>query len=183
MASQRATLSVIDLSHNQMTAVPIAALATLGNLTSVKLQSNKIASIESRSFSSLNSSSGIKNIDLSYNAISRMDRDAFVGTAGGDGLQSTLKNLSLAYCLLTDQLLSAVQPLKALVNLNVENNQIANLDSLIGELVAELFVLWTSHSVDFMFHYLLSGYDCKILESRSCNYGIFHFRHNIAFGT
>jgi Leucine-rich repeat (LRR) protein len=128
VAAQKMTLSYVDLSYNLLTTVPSAALATLSNLTSVDLRGNKLAAIDSRAFASINSTAGVRSLDLSHNAITVLDRDAF------GALKPTLLYLTMAYSQLKDPSLEAIRKLKALVTLNVEGNEITNVDLLIGQL-------------------------------------------------
>jgi len=64
VAAMRESLSFIDLSGNPLGAVPTAALATLSNITEVKLSGCQIARIGARAFAS---STRLRRLDLSHN--------------------------------------------------------------------------------------------------------------------
>jgi len=132
VVSQVSTLSHLDLSNNQLSRVPSNALKTLLNLTYIDLKSNQITVIDASTFTSL---ARVQYIDLSYNAISDIEYNAFAP------LSSSLLNLSMSFCHLTDVQIKTVVQLKNLRSLNIDNNQITSIDKLFGRCVVLLFLI------------------------------------------
>lgn len=118
-------LLYLDLSENRFTEIPVAAINTLKQLSELKLTLNGITAVGENSFSSL---SQLKVLDLSRNSLTSVHPNAF------SGLERSLQNLTMQYCSLTSESMQSVKLLRTLIVLDISDNQITSIDSLLGNM-------------------------------------------------
>ena len=68
-------LSSLELSQNEMTEVPVAAISQLKHLEEINLASNRIKEVRKHAFADLGS---LRVIDLSINSLGQIESEAFV---------------------------------------------------------------------------------------------------------
>lgn len=119
------TLLYLDLNSNQFTEIPVAAINSLTRLSELNLKLNGITAIRESSFSSLVQ---LKVLDISRNSLTSVHSNAF------SGLEGCLQNLTMQYCHLTSESIQSVRLLRTLILLDISDNQITSIDSLLGNM-------------------------------------------------
>lgn len=119
---QKDTLTHLDLQSNRFSAVPTQALAQLRSLKYLNLAGNMVSRLDADSFSGL--SLEVLVLSTQNNPVSVVDEYAF------RGLETSLKNLSLAALMLTYHNLRALRHLTGVVDLDLSFNKITHLEGL-----------------------------------------------------
>lgn len=116
---QKDSLVTLDLSGNELTAVPLEALTQLRVLKTLNLAKNRISSLGGGSLRGLR----VESLDLSTqgSAVSTVDEFAF------RGLETTLRVLSLASLSLANEHLQALKTMTGIVELDLSRNRITHL--------------------------------------------------------
>lgn len=119
---QQDTLTHLDLQSNHFSAVPTQALAQLRSLKYLNLAANRVSRLQNDSFRGL----ALEVLDLSgqNQPVSLVDENAF------RGLETSLKNLSLAALSLTYENVRALRYLMGVIDLDLSRNKITNLNGL-----------------------------------------------------
>lgn len=119
---QQDTLTHLDLQFNEFSAVPTQELAQLRSLKYLNLAGNRVSRFNAGSFRGLS----LEVLDLSTQnqPVSVVDENAF------RGLETSLKNLSLASLSLTNENVRALRHLTGVIDLDLSRNKITNLDGL-----------------------------------------------------
>lgn len=123
--AQKERLSYLNLHENQFVEIPTSALGVLSNLTEVYLDLNKIVSVGPSAFKGV---SQLRLLDLSRNRLGSIDQQTF------SGLESTLSNLSLQFCLLRNEHLKAIIPLGSLTYLDISYNSIDKISEILANM-------------------------------------------------
>lgn len=115
-------LQVLDLSDNNIRAVPEGAFCTLANLQTLNLTRNKIRSSERIGISAPEcSSSELQNLDLSFNDVRELAEDS------GFSRLRRLQNLNLQFNNITEVSGESLAGLVSLKILDMSNNKIGAL--------------------------------------------------------
>ena len=114
VVNQTETLSLMDLSFNNLDAVPSEAISSMNKLTELNLKNNIITSLGENAFYS----ESLTELDLSHNGLNIVHNAAF------QGVVNHLEKLVMQHCQLITSQLSPIKPLASLIHLDLSHNDI-----------------------------------------------------------
>lgn len=119
---QKSQLTSLNLRSNLFQEIPTAAISALENLSVLQLDLNRLFTIGTAAF---DGASNLAILNLARNPVKVVELDAF------SGLESTLRNLSLQQCQLSNEHLNAIIRLKSLVYLDISDNLFVDINDIL----------------------------------------------------
>lgn len=121
-STQKSQLTFLNLHSNLFQEIPTSAISVLTNLAVLQLDLNRLFTIGSAAFEG---ASSLAILNLARNPVTGVELDAF------SGLESTLRNISLQQCHLSNEHLKAITRLKSLVYLDISDNLFDDIDDIL----------------------------------------------------